>query len=53
MVHDAAGVFANQIRLNLLDRFGARERPAFEDWFTEANQAGVGVDLQKEPARLD
>ena len=50
---DRARIFADQVRLDFLDGFGARQRAAFGDGFAQADDAGVGVDLQEEPARLD
>ena len=52
VMHHAARIFADQVRLDLLDGFGAGERAAFGDGLAQADDAGVGVDLQKQPARL-
>ena len=52
VVRHAPRILAHQVRLNLLHRFGAGERAAFGDGLAEADDPGVGVDLQEQPARL-
>ena len=52
VVHYAPRIFADQIRLYLFDGFGARERTALGDGLAQAHDACVGVDSQKQPARL-
>src|SRR4029077_21080571 len=53
VMSDLAGVFADEVGLDLLDGRGDCFGPTFDDWLAEADDAGVGVDLQKEPAWLD
>ena len=53
MVRHLARVLAGEVRLDLLD--GGRDRlgPALDDGFAEPDEAGVGVDLEEQPPRLD
>src|SRR5581483_6411275 len=53
VMHHLSWIFADEIRLNFLDGFGAGFGPSFEDRLAQSGEAGVGVDLQKQPARLD
>ena len=53
VMHNIARVFANQIRCDLLHSRGARLRAAFEDRFAKADDSGVRVDFQEEPAGFD
>src|SRR5439155_49033 len=39
--------------LNLSDRLGTSERAAFRNWFSEAQNAGIGLHFKKQPARFD
>jgi hypothetical protein len=50
---DRPRIFAHQVRLDFLDGFGARQRAAFGDGFAQTDDAGVGMYLQEQPARLD
>ena len=53
VMRDRARVFADQIRREFLDGRGDGLRAAFDDRFAQSDDAGVGVDLQEEPARFD
>ena len=54
VMHHLARVLADQVRLDLLDRPSRTVmRPALDDRLAQADDAGVGVDLQEQPARLD
>jgi len=44
---DLSRIFADQVRLDLLHRLGARQSSAFEDRLTQTDDAGVGVHLQE------
>ena len=53
VVHDARGVLADQVGLQLRDGRGDGQRAPFEDRLAQADEAFVGVDLEEQPARLD
>ena len=53
MVDDLARVLADEIRLDLLDGGGDGLGPPLDDGFTQADDAVIRMDLQKQPARLD
>src|SRR5579862_3746322 len=48
----AARVFADEIRLDFLYRFGAGQRPALRDGLAQTHDAGVRMDFKKQPAWL-
>jgi hypothetical protein len=50
---DIARILADQIGLHLADRLGAGSGPSLGDRLTKTDHARIGMDLQKEPARLD
>ena len=52
VVHDRPRVLADQVGLDLLDRGGDGLGSPLDDRLAEADDAGVGVDLQEQPARL-
>ena len=53
VVDDAGRVLADQVRREFIDALSARERAPFEDRFTQADEAFVGVNFEEEPAWLD
>ena len=52
VVNHVSRVFADQRRGDLFDRCGAGFGTAFEDWFPQSGDPGVGVDLQEDPPGL-
>ena len=53
MMHNQAGVFANQVRFNLPHRLRRGLRAALQIRFPKPDNSGVGVDLQEQPPRLN
>ena len=53
VVHHAARVLAHQVRLDLLDGRGDGQGAPLDDRLPQADDPGVGVNLQEEPPRLD
>jgi hypothetical protein len=53
MMDDRARVFADEIVLKLFDGGGAGFGAAFDDRLAEADDAGVGVDFEEQPAGFD
>ena len=53
MMRDGARVFADEVGREFLDGRGDGLRAAFDDRFAQPGDAGVGVDFQEQPARLD
>ena len=53
MMRDRARIFADEIGRQFLDGGRDRLRAAFDDRFAQPGDAGVGVNLQEQPARLD
>ena len=52
VMHDVARIFADEIRRDLRNRFGASLGAPFGNRFAPADDAFVGVDLEEEPARF-
>ena len=50
---DTPRVFANQVRLELSHRFGARLAPTFGDRFADPDDAGVGVNFEIKSAAIE
>jgi hypothetical protein len=50
---DLARILAHEVRLDFLDRRGNGERAPLDYRFTQPDDPGIGVDLQKQPPRLD
>src|SRR5207249_1803256 len=53
VMDDLPRVLADQVRLDLPDGRLHRLSTALDDGLAEADDVGVGVDLQKQPARLN
>ena len=53
VVDDLARVLADQVGLDLLDGRRDRERAPLDDRLAQADDPGIGVHLEEEPARLD
>ena len=52
MLADGSRIFAHQIGLDFFDGFSAGQGAAFGDGLAEADNARIGVDLQKQPSRF-
>ena len=53
VMDDLPRILADEIRLDLLHGLGAGFGAALEDRFAQPGDAGVGVNLQEQPSRLD
>ena len=53
VMDDLARIFADEVRLNLLDRRRDGERSTLDDRLAQADDPAVCVDLEKQPAGLD
>ncbi len=52
VMHHAARIFADEIRLDFLDSLRTGQRAAFGDGLAQSDNARIGVDLEEQPARF-
>ena len=53
VMHHPARVFADQVRRDFLDGRRNRTGAAFQERLAQPHDAGVCMDLEKDPSRLD
>ena len=53
VMNHLARVFAHEVRLELLHSGRDGRRPPFDDWLSQPDNPGIGVNLQEQPSRLD
>jgi hypothetical protein len=53
VMNNFSRVFTNKVRLNLPDGCSDGSGPTFQERFSQSDDSGVSVNLQKDPARFD